>query len=443
MEKSTASKRHLKAARLSLCIAVMALFLAPSGQILHLSHVSIARVSMTSSHHSPGSFPRSSLILDPSARFLPVLQSVNDSQSSGYSVQVGAWGSGDSEGNEGVQVEIQTNSYNASSQTDDAFWVGDILTNGGFVQFGYLISTPGYYCLTAHITANGTYCSGTGDSIGFADARWFWAYFPNAQVLNDWYYGFGPQNSAGSNSTWHLYSILPNAAGDWSFAIDGVPVYTSSFPWATSTSPAHLVAEQASGPYASPLGPVEFRNLAYLGNDTLWHGVSALTSIDGCGVENRGDCDSAAYGVDSVGSNDILVGSNLAAHQSGQMVWQRQSSCYLSTTLISTGSAGSAPFNITLTDSVSSAQGGFKTDWWFGDGSHQDGNTTQTVTYQTPGNYTPLVRVLDSAGCLSEASANVSVTGTSGSGYASGVTSFVVDVIEQYVVAPANAYAPC
>ena len=126
-------------------------------------------------------------------RFLKPLRSVNDSQASNQPVQVGAWGDAASVGNTGVQVEILTNSYNVSSQQEDAFWVGDVLSDGSFVQFGYLILPPGYYCLNAHITENGTSCSGAEDNVVFSDARWFWAYFPNAQVVDDWYYGFGSE----------------------------------------------------------------------------------------------------------------------------------------------------------------------------------------------------------------------------------------------------------
>ena len=346
------------------------------------------------------------LLKETRLRFLKTLQAVNDSQTLNQPVQVGAWGDGASVGNTGVQVEILTNSYSVSSEQEDAFWVGDVLSDGSFVQFGYLILPPGYYCLTAHITENGTSCSGTGDNVTLSDARWFWAYFPNAQVVDDWYYGFGPANSVGSNSTWHLYSILPSAFGAWSFAMDGVTVYSSNFPSTPSISPAHLVAEQTSGPYLSQLGPVEFRGLAYLGNDSLWHGTSSLSLIDGCGAADNGPCSqSSSYGVESVGPNDVIVGSNIPTV--GQLVWEQQSSCTLGTNLSTIDQVGNAPLNVTLTDSVSSPQGNFMTDWWFGNGLHEAGSSNQTVTYRTPGNYTPLVRVLDSAGCLSEASGEV------------------------------------
>jgi len=343
-------------------------------------------------------------------RFLKPFQAVSASQAVNQPVQVGAWGDGASVGNMGVQAEIQTNSYNVSGEQDDAFWVGDVLGDGSFVQFGYLILPAGYYCLNAHITDSGTSCLGGSDNVKFSDARWFWAYFPNSKVVGDWYYGFGPADSAGANSTWHLYSISPSVSGDWSFIMDDVTVFSSDFPSTTSTSPVHLVAEEASGPYLSRLGPVEFRDLAYLGNDSLWHATSYLSLIDGCGAADNNACSvPSGYGVESVGPNDLIAGSNIPTSGPGQVVWERQSDCALTTALTSVGAIGNAPLNVTFIDSVSSPQGSVRTDWWFGNGFHEDGSSNQTATYDIPGNYTPLVRVLDSAGCLSEANGEVSV----------------------------------
>jgi hypothetical protein len=346
----------------------------------------------------------------------------------------------------GVQVEIETNVYNVSSQQDDAFWVGDVLSDGSFVQFGYLMVPSGFYCLKAHITADGLACSGAGDNIGFSDPRWFWAYFPDAEQVDNWYYGIGPAHSAGGNSTWHLYSISPSADKDWSFWMDGVTVYSSNVPSTTSTSAVHLVAEKASGPYLSRLGPVEFRNLAFLAIDGLWHATSSLTLIDGCSAADNDLCPvSTAYGVESVGRNDVIAGSNVSMSAPSQLVWERQSTCTLGMTLSVFGTAGNAPLNVTFIDSVSAPQGSFRIDWWFGDGSHEAGDSNQTVTYRVPGNYTPLVRVLDSAGCLSEASGEVFVAAANGAtlGTAtSGTSSFSVEVFALCPPWPRNTYAP-
>ncbi len=438
----------MRPAHRSSCLLLMALFLSATLLIPHSIQTKVWRPAAGVSW--PNAFVSNDaegfLRKESRLRFLKPLRSVNDSQASNQPVQVGAWGDAASVGNTGVQVEILTNSYNVSSQQEDAFWVGDVLSDGSFVQFGYLILPPGYYCLNAHITENGTSCSGAEDNVVFSDARWFWAYFPNAQVVDDWYYGFGSANSAGSNSTWHLYSISSLASGDWSFMLDGVTVYSSNFPSTPSTSPAHLVAEQTSGSYLSKLGPVEFRDLAYLGNNSVWQGTSSLTLIEGCGAADNNPCAvSNAYGVESAGPNDVIAGSSVPAPTSVQLVWERQSTCTLGTNLSTLDQVGDAPLNVTFIDSVSSPQGSFRTDWWFGNGSHRAGNSNQTVTYQTPGNYTPLVRVLDSTGCLSEANGEVSVATANSSMFGTTTapaSSFSVCVLILCVVPPRNTYAP-
>ena len=359
---------------------------------------------------------------------------------------MGAWGGASSIGNLGVQVEIQTKLYNVSDGQDDAFWVGDVLSDGSFVQFGYLILPTGQYCFSAHISQSGTDCTGTSGSIESSDARWFWAYFPNAEAVNNWYYSFGPADSAGYNSTWHLYTISPDASGDWSFIMDGVTVYSSSFSSSASTAPVHFVAEKASGPYFSQLGPVEFRNLAYLGNDSLWHATSSLSLIDGCDAADNDQCSiSNAYGVEMVGPNDVIAGSiPNSVSESGQLIWERQSTCTLGTELLVVGKIGNAPLNVSFIDAVSSPQGSFRTDWWFGDGFHETGNSSQTFVYNAPGNYTPLVRVLDSTGCLSEASGEVSVAASNNPTFGTDttpVTSFEI-VFSLGVVLPWEPYAP-
>jgi len=424
VEKSTESKRRLRAPNLSLCVALVALCLSVTIPVSNPIRIEAWRGA------AGEGFPRTP-------------QAVNSSQAFNQPIQVGAWGDEASVGNNGVQVEIQTNAYNVSSQGNDAFWVGDVLSDGSFVQFGYLILSPGYYCIRGHVTENGSSCLGEGDNVGFSDARWFWAYFPNVQVVNNWYYGFGSANSAGSNGTWHLYSILPSASGDWTFSMDGARVYSSNFPSSTSRSPAHLVAEKASGPYLSQLGPVEFRGLAYLGSDSVWHATSSLAPIDGCGSAGSNPCSvSTAYGVESAGPNDVIAGSSVSNSDPGQPIWERQSTCTLGTKLVTLGTVGSAPLNVTLIDSVLAAQGSVKIDWWFGDGSHQAGSSNQTVTYRIPGNYTPVVRVLDSAGCLSEANGEVSVAASSSTFGAATAAVSRFGGVKLCSVSPRDTYTP-
>ena len=372
----------------------------------------------------------------------PLLSVKSDSQSVWRHLQVGAWGNQDSVGNLGVQAEIQTLSYNVSGPDEDAFWIGSILKNGAFIQFGYLLLSPGYYCLTAHVTANGTACTGVNDDVSPGDVRRFWAYFPNAQNVGEWYYGFGLSNSVGENNTWHLYSILPDNSNNWSFQMDGVSIYTLPFQAVPSASPAHFVAEKASGPDQQRLGPVEFRNLAYLGTDRQWHSTSSLTPIVGCGQGDTLPCDSAMpYGVAAIGVNDAMAGSNIPTPSTAHPIWIRHKACALYMTLSDNGGAGPAPLNVNVTAAPYYPQGYVRTDWWFGNGSYAPGNMTRTITYVSPGNYSLLVRALDSVGCLSEARGSVFVTQPATSSLVIfrsplSVTSFVLIVALIAAIAP-------
>lgn len=160
---------------LSLCILLTALSLMTPALISHANRTSLTRVA-TVPHDSESFFRK-----EPPLSFPKPLQAVDDSQALNQPVQIGAWGDEASVGNTGVQVEIRTNAYNVSNLETDAFWVGDVLSDGAFVQFGYIIPSPGYYCLNGHVTGEGTSCLGAADNIGFSDARWFWSYFPNVR----------------------------------------------------------------------------------------------------------------------------------------------------------------------------------------------------------------------------------------------------------------------
>ncbi len=188
-----------------------------------------------------------------------------------YSLQVGAFGDYSSSGNIGVQVEIQTNTYSARPPDLDYFWVGDTLDNGAFIQFGFSLE-PGV------TEPNAT---------GSMDARWEWQYWPNWNG-KIFYWGRGSPGSAGLNGTWHTYTITPNSTGEWSFLLDGDQVNSIAYSATNSTSSAYFIAEKSTDdPHFGRLGPVEFRNLAYLKGDR-WHRAANLTEYWTCGVNT--DC---------------------------------------------------------------------------------------------------------------------------------------------------------
>ena len=237
-------------------------------------------------------------------------------------IQAGAWGDEASLGNIGVRAEIRTHVY-ALNERDlaDSFWVGDNLNNSGFVQFGYEIESPGRYCVKGQVIGGTPECS-RSDTLTDADARWFWEYFPNLKGT-DFYYGIGTFGSVGSNGTWHQYAITPSAAGGWVFLLDGNSVDSIGFHWTHSKDRVYVVAEKVTTSTSpGPLGPVEFRNVAYLKGDG-WHGVSQLYVLRGCGVSQ--DCGSSVpYGVQLKGPNYIVAGSGADLLKTGSLLWRKQ-----------------------------------------------------------------------------------------------------------------------
>lgn len=225
-----------------------------------------------------------------------------------FELQVGAWGDAGSKGNRGVAVEIQTHIYNTNQGDLQYFWVGDNLENGAFIQFGYIYE-PGYWCLKG--STNMACGTGSGDSahVGGSDARWEWQYWPDRNG-KDFSFQKGPANSAGLDGSWHKYTIQPNAAGEWSFLLDGREVSHLNERWARSDNAAYFVAEKGSDVATfSRLGPVEFRDLAYLKDDG-WYPVTALYAIVGCGEGT--DCNvKNPYGVMREESGVVIAGGGI------------------------------------------------------------------------------------------------------------------------------------
>jgi len=241
-----------------------------------------------------------------------------------YGIQVGAWGDGASKGNMGVGAEIRTSLTPPTGQALAAlFWVGDNLQNGAFIQFGYALSRPAYYCLYGETIGYQGNCFGPSDNIGYSDVRWFWEYWPNPAVP-DFYYALGPANSTRPDGSWHLYQILPNVDNGWSFVLDGQTVWSfNMFHVSKSKDPAYMVAEEVTRTQSASgiLGPVEFRNLSYWDGYKTWQPVRSLSAISGCGGVNPNCSIGVPYGVTVLGPNDIIAGTGEQLRQSGSLLW--------------------------------------------------------------------------------------------------------------------------
>ena len=231
--------------------------------------------------------------------------------------KVGAWGDDASRGNSGVQTQIQTHIYSSIPGTLNYFWVGDDLADGSFIQLGYSLE-PGTYCLKGASIGGKFSCSGATERIQSGDARWQWQYWPN-RFKSDYYYGIGPSGSAGTNGTWHSYTIVPNPSNSWRFMFDGETVSNSSFLVSQSTDPVFIVAEGNANVNASTtLGPVKFQQLSYF-NGMSWNSVDSLVALSYCGTSVA--CFANSYGAMAIGPNLLLAGSNVPRSADGSLLW--------------------------------------------------------------------------------------------------------------------------
>ena len=249
---------------------------------------------------------------------LVFLISVQPTNASTCNLQVGAAGDVASVGSIGVRVEIRTHTYKATDEAD-AFWVANNLDNGGSIQFGYDLLAAGTYCKNGEFEPGASFtCTSGSDTVNGSEPTWTWEYWPSA-TGTQYFYGEGLLGSAGLNGTWHLYNIVPNSNVGWRLLLDGRMVANASFPPTRSSSTAYFTAEKiTSSTSPGPLGPVEFRNLAYLRQDG-WHNVTAVYAIVNCGVNPN--CIPIPYGVSLLGPNHIIAGTSIPQPKDGELLW--------------------------------------------------------------------------------------------------------------------------
>src|SRR5260370_21249918 len=115
-----------------------------------------------------------------------------------YWFQIGAIGDGSSYNVDGANITIRT-VYDQVRNDAHSYWVGTLLSTGGFVKVGYLngLSTTGqiYWC------------------------AWFFETFYTPSC--DCPPMIGPEGSAGPIGSWHTYSMVHTGNGVWSFYMDG------------------------------------------------------------------------------------------------------------------------------------------------------------------------------------------------------------------------------
>ena len=199
--------------------------------------------------------------------FLLIAAPLSASQSSQiYWFQTGVRAANSAAFNNGTSIYIQTVYPQNISYGSMAFWVGEDLSNGAFIQEGYEVNNrSGYY--PTNCTLSG--CSAR-EYISKGIPVWFWEYFPSG-YSGDSFLGFiGPNNSVGQNGSYNNYTFY-SIGSEWHFLFNGNTIGKINL--GTGTSGANPVT--AFGEYADAMDnksymvPVAFKGLKVLKNGTF------------------------------------------------------------------------------------------------------------------------------------------------------------------------------
>src|SRR5712664_267900 len=220
-----------------------------------------------------------------------------------YWFQIGAIGDSSSYNVDGANITIRT-VYDQVRTDAHSYWVGTLLSTGGFVQVGYLngLSTTGQ-----------SYC-----------CAWFFEtfYTPNCDCPPV----IGPEGSAGPIGSWHTYSMLHTGNGVWSFYMDGNLLGKSPLPpdknYLGAGAPSS--GNQAPGGIAEVaqatdnrdvIGPAEFKDLE-IRQAGPWHQMPTGVSHCCYGYSSQTGLPNL-YGVWEVEGqkDDFLAGSNIRQPQ--------------------------------------------------------------------------------------------------------------------------------
>ena len=231
-----------------------------------------------------------------------------------YWFQSGAEGGQGSFYNTGASVSIQTVYQNISTGSL-AYWVGENLQNGAFLQVGYVIeNSSGSY--PSHCGISG--CSGY-EYLEGGVPHWFYEYFP--EHYNSSFLGvIGPNTSTVANGSYHRYGFY--SSGDtWYFTMDGNVLGSVNLGTGSSGGNGPVAFGELANASSNTqlLLPVIFSNLS-AGSQALAYGYSYI----GYGVGSRKDL-SNFYGVQEIGGRTdyFEVGSGMNLEPNGTQLWKQ------------------------------------------------------------------------------------------------------------------------
>jgi hypothetical protein len=235
-----------------------------------------------------------------------------------YWFQFGARGGTESSYNNGSSIEIQTVLQNVSFGSI-AFWTGEDLRNGAFLQVGYVIENQtGYYpslCSFSGCSAN--------EIIHAGNAEWFYEYFPPNQNSGGFLGKVGPDGSGGENGTINTYAFY-SVGPVWYFTVNGVVVGNASLGSAGSGSNIPV----AFGEVANTSINTEFIKRVMMENFSVYKSKTILPLPSGYAYVGYGQGSLTAlntpYGIEELNnrSNMFVLGSGLAREPNGTALWK-------------------------------------------------------------------------------------------------------------------------
>ncbi len=220
--------------------------------------------------------------------------------------------------NNGVSAMIKTLiPQNGVTSGSLAFWVGEDLSDGSFVQVGYVIENQtGYYPQYCDISG----CSGRV-FINAGDPEWFYEYFLPGQQAG-FLGALGSDNSAGANGTINNYSLF--SQGDaWFFEVNGniVGHVTLNVPGSGQNVPVAFGEVANTSTNSQYIIPVAFQNFSFY-KSGRWLHVSNGYSYIGYGVVSE-EAIKNPYGVKEVNNQTdyFMVGSGIKQVTDYTQLW--------------------------------------------------------------------------------------------------------------------------
>lgn len=234
-----------------------------------------------------------------------------------YWFQSGARAGNSASQNTGASVQIQTLAQQDFRSGTMAFWVGETLSNGAFLQVGYITENQSGL-FPADCTVSG--CSG-GVSLTAGQPVWFYEYFP-PEGTDTFLGSLGSANSVGTDGDINTYSFY-SQGNIWFFMLNGDIIGSTDLGTPSSgPNPPIAIGELANASNSdSHMNSVTFANLSADKYGTFLPAQNAYAVL-GYGVGSKIGIKNQ-YGIKELSNrvNYFAVGSGLPLLTNGTTLW--------------------------------------------------------------------------------------------------------------------------